>query len=425
MPAKRKMSQRTLDKRFLKAAFDENLRDLKSLVKAGANIEAQDEYGWTALDLLSAEGNVKAVSFLLKQGANPATLSHQGQTALLSASGNGQLAVTNLLLASGSDPNHCDEKGLTSLHRIGEKIYAWQSGGTPDYTETVKVLLSAGANPNAQDGKGHTPLHLLPHMETLTVARFLLEAGADPNLKNNQGQTVLDVIPKSLQESEQAALKALLKKHGATKSRVKKKAKVFPQYLDVLFGRGKAPELLKSLYDFEEELLKEHQSLGPLFGLVLFRTEAHDSGKRPPDCLPFARTRGSRTHFAVWRCSGQTHLATAPIVMYSEDLMPQARVIAKDLKRFLSLVLAVRRVSILPEVEMYPERIKQVQANYQRVPAAYQELQQYSERLRERFHLKPRQSPVSYIQSWRRKYPELEEWTPEHTVSQRDLNSST
>ena len=99
MPAKRKMSQRTLDKRFLKAAFDENLRDLKSLVKAGANIEAQDEYGWTALDLLSAEGNVKAVSFLLKQGANPNdSFRIKDRQPYCLRCGNGQLAVTNLLI---------------------------------------------------------------------------------------------------------------------------------------------------------------------------------------------------------------------------------------------------------------------------------------------------------------------------------------
>ena len=329
-------------------------------------------------------------------------------------------------------------KGLTSLHRIGEKIYAlavWRSSPLLQHEDTIKVLLSAGANPNAQDAEGVTRLFTISsqHMETLTVAQLSYSKLAPIRTSRiRQGQTVLDVKVQgnSLQEiSEQAARQGFAEKtYGANQSRVLRsnRLKFSLNYLDTLFGLvgEKLHELSQRAFTIlKKSCSKNITSLGPLFGLVLFRTEAHDSGKRPPDCLPFARTRGSRTHFAVWRCSGQTHLATAPIVMYSEDLMPQARVIAKDLKRFLSLVLAVRRASILPEIELYPDRIKQVQANYQRVPVAHQELQQYSQRLRERFHLKQRRSPVSYIQSWRRKYPELEEWKPEHTTHITEIST--
>ena len=50
------------------------------LIEKGANIESQDEHGWTALHFASRDANLEIVRLLLKKGANIEIKNDKGET---------------------------------------------------------------------------------------------------------------------------------------------------------------------------------------------------------------------------------------------------------------------------------------------------------------------------------------------------------
>merc|ERR1712029_341812 len=105
---------------LLAAAENGELQTVKELLNRGANIEAQDGYGRTALHWAAWENHLDIVKELLERGAN--------------------------IEAQGGNY----DSGRTALH-----LAAW--GTHPDI---VKELLNRGANIEAQDGDGNKALHM-------------------------------------------------------------------------------------------------------------------------------------------------------------------------------------------------------------------------------------------------------------------------
>ena len=633
---RRQVSKKTLNQRFLKASVNQNIEAMRENLATGADINAQDRYGRTALEMTALRGTAEALTLLLEYGADPHHIAHGKHTTLMIAAYRGDVKVAQLLLAHGVDANALDVNGKTALDiaidhghaelakflaphttkdargkRAAQKsaqmqndgkalVTAAQSGDNeavralldqgmdPDFLEhggitplymatlngqqaivelllergaspegaegklgrplcfavsgshtgivkallqagadpklydhhgsapihyisrkedvdraervaTLQVLLTAGANPNAQNADGNTPLHRITSGLEIDIVQQLLAAGADPNIRNSQGQTTLEAIqshfeatrkqlerkrakqteeeptlldpavadallrgdfgaipepqretlaplidqlqqlgfgetqeqgsgkPKRLSgivfetlkkkltqpppelDSIQAqkALIDLIKSHGAKGHAPKKKPRTPSEYLKQLCAPTHPPEVLRSLYRFEDELRQQGLSLGMVFGLVLFRTRAYDGGVRPTNCLPFARARGRETHFALWRASKTADLVHAPIVMYSPSTTPTVQVIAEDLRDFLSLILSARRASILSDIAEHPDRLTQPKASYEQAPAGRTELQRLSRQLRKQFDLKQIRNPGSYIRRCRKKYPEV------------------
>ena len=112
-------------------------RLIKKLLVAGANVNYQDDYGWTALMVASENGHIDIVRLLLEKGAN---VNYQSAidnfTALMLASKKNHIDIVRLLLAYGANVNHQDEVGWTAL--------IWASGN--NHIDIVKLLLAAGAN---------------------------------------------------------------------------------------------------------------------------------------------------------------------------------------------------------------------------------------------------------------------------------------
>ncbi len=69
------------DAAFLAAAYAGDVKRLKALLQQGADIEARDALGNTALILAAAAGHTEAVKLLLKRGANPSAAQMVGLTA--------------------------------------------------------------------------------------------------------------------------------------------------------------------------------------------------------------------------------------------------------------------------------------------------------------------------------------------------------
>ncbi|TMW69720.1 hypothetical protein Poli38472_001876 [Pythium oligandrum] len=120
------------------------------------------------------------VKMLLDYGANPNAVNQNGETALFIAAANGHVEITSSLIARGADPTITDMIGGTALHSA---CYAGKMS-------TVRSLLIRDLDVNVQNKEGYTPLHLAAARHT-DVAELLLAYGANAKAKNQCGSTPL------------------------------------------------------------------------------------------------------------------------------------------------------------------------------------------------------------------------------------------
>lgn len=89
--------------------------NIKILIKNGADVNAVNKSGQTALHKAVEKGNKEAVQELLKNGANINARDKKGQTALHNAVKNGNKDIVKLLVDKGADLNITDIYGYTPL----------------------------------------------------------------------------------------------------------------------------------------------------------------------------------------------------------------------------------------------------------------------------------------------------------------------
>ena len=90
------------------------------------------------IDCIKFEKLNKNIKLLLDNGANPNAKDLNGITALKWAVIIDKVEIVNLFLAEGADVNYKDEKGETALHKAISL----------DKKEIAEALLKNGANPN-------------------------------------------------------------------------------------------------------------------------------------------------------------------------------------------------------------------------------------------------------------------------------------
>lgn len=189
------------------AAWRGDLPRLKSLVAAGADLEARDDRGRTALHVatharqreairLLAQAGAKldvleddrydavtiaavaddpaTLSLLLSLGASPrqTTSSYDG-TALIAAAHLGHDEVVRRLIAAGAPLDHVNNLHWTALI---ESIVLGDGG--PQHQRTLAALVDAGANLQLADRQGRTPLQLARSRGYTAMVDKLKAAGA-------------------------------------------------------------------------------------------------------------------------------------------------------------------------------------------------------------------------------------------------------
>lgn len=128
--------------------------------------------------------DVEAVHALLEQGADVNAAQGDGMTALHWAADHGDAAMTDVLLNAGANVDAITRLGaFTPLHLAAE-------GG---HAAVIVSLLRAGADPHARTTPGGTtPLHLAAQAGTAAAVTALLDGGADLNAREHSwGQTPL------------------------------------------------------------------------------------------------------------------------------------------------------------------------------------------------------------------------------------------
>ncbi|HYL63061.1 MAG TPA: ankyrin repeat domain-containing protein [Candidatus Methylomirabilis sp.] len=88
---------------------------VEALIRSGADVNAKNDFGWTALNDAIEDGNLKKLQILVHAHAGLNTKDKDGWTPLMYAADKGDLEATKLLLASGADPRVEGNKGETAL----------------------------------------------------------------------------------------------------------------------------------------------------------------------------------------------------------------------------------------------------------------------------------------------------------------------
>ena len=150
----------------------------------------------TPIDIIDAanNGHSEMVAALLDQGADINIQNNDGWTALMAAASNGYGGIVAALLNLGADIEARSNDGNTAFAIAvkSEKI------------EIIKILHNHNANVNTQDNNGHTPI-MIAAMKAIqtkdnTIVENLLVLNPMPNLllKDNHGDSVLILTIKEI-----------------------------------------------------------------------------------------------------------------------------------------------------------------------------------------------------------------------------------
>jgi ankyrin repeat protein len=132
---------------LMSAAALGSLDAMKVLVEAGAEVNAANDFGATAL--MWCAGDLAKVRYLLSKGAAVTARSKAGRTPLLiAATYDGSVEAGRLMIEKGADVNAKDGSGTSVL----------EAAATVNNLEFARLLLAKGANPNTVDDGGFTPL---------------------------------------------------------------------------------------------------------------------------------------------------------------------------------------------------------------------------------------------------------------------------
>ena len=165
------------------AIRDGDLKQIKTRLASGANINAQDADGTTPLMHAVVNAGADCVKLLLDKGADPNLSNKAGATALMWAVND--LKKVQLLLAKGANVNAVSKDEKSPL-RLALNL--------PNPMPVVKALFAKGANVNQADKRGFTPLMFAGFSGNLELIQLLLAKGADPKAKTKDGLTYLKAI---------------------------------------------------------------------------------------------------------------------------------------------------------------------------------------------------------------------------------------
>ena len=174
---------------MLASAFNNNPQIVRNLIKAGADVNAKNDQGWTALMSALADdsnNNAQIIRILVEAGADVKAKNIRGITArdLAKRKQNPEIQeLANTLLFVPENPT----ADLLNIIKDSRTTIA-----------QIKRLINAGADINAKDKSGNSVfMQAAKYNSNVEIIKTLIAAGVDINAKNNKGQTAEDLAKKN------------------------------------------------------------------------------------------------------------------------------------------------------------------------------------------------------------------------------------
>lgn len=158
---------------------------LRALLQKGANVNAAEADGTSALHWASYRDDVESADLLIRAGAKVNAANDLGATPLWTASQNGSEKMVRRLLEAGANPNAALLAGETPL------MVASRSGNPA----VVEQLIAKGANVNAHGARNQTALMWAVSQKHPDVVKVLLTHRADIHARSETWSQVMAVPP--------------------------------------------------------------------------------------------------------------------------------------------------------------------------------------------------------------------------------------
>jgi len=144
------------------AAFAKHFDIMKLLIQSGAKVDALDHRGVT---LLVSMGffDPTVTTILLEAGADPNAADREGETALMKAAAHGLKQTVKLLIDHHADINRKDSKGRTAL----------MHAAATRRSTAIPLLLENGADVTARDNEGFSALEMADKSNNLGAIAML------------------------------------------------------------------------------------------------------------------------------------------------------------------------------------------------------------------------------------------------------------
>ncbi len=256
------------ERSFLEQVENGNTEAVKLFIEGKININAENENGRTALMIASMYGFTEIGEILINAGADLNAQDNAGLTALHHSIINGTV-LFNILVASGADLHKKDSEGDSLLHsaarfkrkemfdrlmlenipfdipnkegftplsmslysrefgiaetliKKGADLNFKNSGGVTPFMlavsagrnsqpEIVKLMIKKGADIHKVDSEGKTALFYGVGKIWIDVTEILLEAGADPTVVDKRGRTVLDLLTGEGEKEKRAIIRKII-----------------------------------------------------------------------------------------------------------------------------------------------------------------------------------------------------------------------
>jgi len=168
---------------LIQAAYENDLKQIRSLVDSGAAVTKANRYGVTPLSLACQNGNAEMIQFLIGKGADPNTALNGNETVLMTAARTGKLDCIELLLEAGAKVDAKERNGQTAI------MWAAAEG----HAEVVEILIKAGAEfQKPLKSSGFTPTLFAVRQGHIEVVELFLKNGVDVNFaaqpENSRGK---------------------------------------------------------------------------------------------------------------------------------------------------------------------------------------------------------------------------------------------
>lgn len=172
------------NKDLIDAAVDNDETVVRIALQSGANIDAQDSAGLTALHHAIRNRDLDMVKLLLSENADPNIPDDHGDTALFLSAGYGLVDITKELLSANADPDMLNNHNSTALSRAAQH----------DHAACCELLLEKMTRSiDHQDSSGTTAVMNATLSGRIRALGALLEHNPDLEKTDNSNRNVLQL----------------------------------------------------------------------------------------------------------------------------------------------------------------------------------------------------------------------------------------